>query len=204
MRFIDLTHTIANRMQVYPGEDPPMLYQSHIIDFDGYSNFQITMGMHIGTHIDGPLHMVQDPTMVSDVPLESLIGKGCIIDISNIENFSDYNLVKEKAEGCSILLFYTGYGAYFNTLKYVTDYPVIDEKVAQTIVDIGIKMIGIDTFSPDEPPYNTHKILLSNKVLIAENLTNLDQLLPVKEFTILALPLKIKADSAPARIIAML
>ena len=203
MKFIDLTQTITNRMQVYPGEDPPMLFQSHIIDFDGYSNFQITMGMHIGTHIDSPFHMIPDPRMICDMPLESLIGKGCIIDIRENKIFDDAELVREKTKGCDIILFCSGFGSLFNSEEYLKDYPQIGENVAQAIVDNGIKMIGIDTLSPDISPHNVHKLLLKNNILIAENLTNLEQLLNEKDFTVFALPLKITADSAPARIIAL-
>ncbi len=56
--------------------------------------------------------------------------------------------------------------------------------------------------SPDRPPHEIHTLLLENDVLIAENLCNLDQLLPAKAFEIIALPLRIHADSSPARIIA--
>jgi kynurenine formamidase len=67
-----------------------------------------------------------------------------------------------------------------------------------------VKLFGIDTLSPDASPFSTHDVLLGNGILIAENLTNLDKLLEIKEFTVLALPLKVVADSAPARIIAMI
>jgi kynurenine formamidase len=44
--------------------------------------------------------------------------------------------------------------------------------------------------------------LLKNNVLIAENLTGMEKLLSVKKFEIIALPLRIHADSSPARIVA--
>jgi kynurenine formamidase len=162
------------------------------------------MGMHIGTHIDGPLHMIPESPMICDLPLERLVGKGSIIDISKYKIFSDVKLLKEKAKKCDILLFHTGYGVLFNSEAYLKDYPIIGEDVAKTIVDLGIKMIGIDSLSPDTEPYNIHKLLFSNNILIAENLINLDQLLTAKDFLIFALPLKINADSAPARIIAVI
>jgi kynurenine formamidase len=39
-------------------------------------------------------------------------------------------------------------------------------------------------------------------VYIAENLTNLEKLIPLQQFEITALPLRIHADSSPARIVA--
>jgi len=60
----------------------------------------------------------------------------------------------------------------------------------------------MDTPSPDGPPFPVHKALLSEHILIIENLTNLDKLLEVNRFRVLAVPLKLKADAAPARVIA--
>ena len=63
-------------------------------------------------------------------------------------------------------------------------------------------MVCIDSPSPDRRPFEIHKLLLENNVLIAENLTNLDKLMSANNFEVIALPLKIHADSSPARIIA--
>jgi kynurenine formamidase len=203
MKIIDLSHTIVNRMQVFPGDEPPMLHKTHSLEFDGYTNYQLTIGMHAGTHVDGPLHMSANNRLICDVPVESFIGKACVIDISKSKIFADCDLVKEKASDYSAVLFYTGHSAFFGTPQYLKDFPMVDDKVAQTLVDIGIKLFGIDTLTPDDRPYRFHKILFDNNILIAENLTNLEQLLPHKEITFIALPLKIQADSAPARVVAM-
>ena len=63
-------------------------------------------------------------------------------------------------------------------------------------------MVCMDSPSPDLYPFEIHKLLLENNILLAENLTNFDSLLSVNNFEIIALPLKIHADSSPARIIA--
>ena len=204
MKIIDLTQTIINGMQVYPGDVPPLLQKTHTIEHDSYTNYQLTIGMHTGTHIDGPLHMIDNKQLIAEFHLDCFIGKACIIDIQNEKIFSNIQIVKEKSIGCSIILFYTGFGKYFGTDAYASNYPTINNNVAEFITQLKIKLVGIDSFSPDIAPYQTHKTLLSNGVLIAENLTNLHLLLNETEFEIIALPLKIAADSAPARIIALL
>lgn len=65
-----------------------------------------------------------------------------------------------------------------------------------------VKMIGLDTPSPDKDPFDVHKYLFEHGVLIIENLTRLDQLLDYKSFEVIALPLNIKADSSIARVVA--
>jgi len=63
-------------------------------------------------------------------------------------------------------------------------------------------MVGLDMPSPDKYPFEVHKLLFAKNILIAENLTNVEQLLHVESFEVIALPLYIKADSSIARIIA--
>ncbi len=60
----------------------------------------------------------------------------------------------------------------------------------------------MDILGPDQPPFLTHKTLLENEILIIENLTNLDQLVGVKNFEVIALPAKFNADAAPIRVVA--
>ena len=63
-------------------------------------------------------------------------------------------------------------------------------------------MVCMDSPSPDRHPFEIHKLLLENSILIAENLTNIEKLLHVRKFEVIALPLNILADSSPARIVA--
>lgn len=65
-----------------------------------------------------------------------------------------------------------------------------------------VKMIGLDTPSPDKIPFEIHKYLFQNNILIIENLTNLEKLIDGENFEVIALPLKIRADSSIARVIA--
>jgi len=203
MKIIDLTHTITHNMQVYPGDTPPVLNQSHSLASDGYTDHQLTTGMHTGTHIDGPWHMVDNNCHISDLPMNNFMGKACVIDISHEKEFNNIQHIREKAKDCTIVLFHTGYGQLFGTGKYMTGYPLIGNEIAEEMVALGIKLVGIDTVSPDIAPYQAHKTLLGKGVLIAENLANLHLLLDIPAFQVIALPMKIAADSALARIIAL-
>ena len=63
-------------------------------------------------------------------------------------------------------------------------------------------MVCLDSPSPDRHPFEIHKLLLENNVLLAENLTNVEALFSVQKFEMMAFPLNLQADSSPARIIA--
>ena len=199
MKIVDLTHTIHPAIAVFPGDDPIQIDHVRTIENDGFNNYRLTTGMHVGTHIDGPMHMTSDPRLISKLPLDRFTGKGVLIDVrreKQIELKESYRAIIQPDD---IVVFYSGLDIYFGTPKYFTEYPNITEKLARFLVAQKVKMIAIDWVSPDHEPYPIHDILFKSNVLILENLTNLHQLLHATNFEIFAFPLKIEADSSIVR-----
>jgi len=199
---IDLTQTLTDNLQVYPGDESPSLLKQKDFSLNGYTDYRLITGMHTGTHIDGPMHMTSNDTFISALPLSSFAGKGCVIDAENKKIIKWESSFTDIIDGCEIVLINTGYGKYSGTEKYLKDNPVIDESFAEALIQRKIKMLGVDLISPDNSPYVIHKLLLTAGILIAENLINLDKLKDFGNFEVIALPLKIDSDSSPARIIA--
>ena len=48
MKFIDLSHSISADLAVFPGDTPVQLRKDKEISKDGYNNFQLNTGMHVG------------------------------------------------------------------------------------------------------------------------------------------------------------
>ena len=199
---IDLTQTLSDKQQVYPGDEPPSLIRQKDYSPDGFTDYKLITGMHVGTHIDGPMHLTPDKKFISSLPLTSFIGKACVIDVKGEKVITWKDKFNKIIKGKDIVLINTGYGRYSGTDRYFKENPVINENFAQALVKLKIKMLGIDLMSVDVPPFPVHKILLSADILIAENLINLDELNALGYFEVIALPLKINSDSSPARIIA--
>lgn len=202
MKLIDLTHIIQDKLPVYPGDSKMNLVQSRYLSSDGYNNHILSINMHTGTHIDGPMHLMESDNYLSDYPLDAFIGEGVLLDVSGLNTIEYKNEYEQLISERSILILYTGHSKYFGQDRYFKEHPVLTKKFAELLVRKKIKWIGLDTPSPDRFPFEIHKYLFENQILIAENLTNVDQLLSVKSFEIIALPLRIKSDSSIARIIA--
>ena len=201
--FIDLTHEITDQMPVYPGDSATGFRQTRFLDKDSYVNYELIINMHAGTYIDGPKHLTDSQSYLNDYCLETFIGEGCLLDISAEQNVIRYQQEYEDIiEGKQIVLFNTGHSKHFGKPRYFNDYPVLSMDVAKMIVKHKVKMIGLDTPSPDKYPFAVHKYLFNHGVLIIENLTRLDQLKKHKSFEVIALPLKLKADSSIARVVA--
>jgi len=202
MKYIDLTHIFDTDMPVNPGDPIPELVQIADLHKEGYTDYQIKTGMHVGTHMDAPLHMLEGGKWLSDITVEKFIGKGCLIDARDASVISADFLEKSGAKKDDIVLVMTGFSKKYRETEYYEKYPEIGEDFAGKAIELGVKIVGMDTPSPDRPPFKVHKLLLGKEILIIENLTNLESLTGVKDFEIFALPAKLHTEAAPVRVIA--
>lgn len=202
--YIDLTRTVAPNMPVYWTDEPVKIEKIRDLATDKYNDWRLTSGMHVGTHIDGPGHLTDSAVRLSDLAIERFIGRGYLIDARN-KKMIDVSLLEKipTYEGLIILIL-TGWDKKFGTKEYFDNHPVITQDFAEELVRRNVKMVGLDLFSPDRYPFEVHKILFRNEILLIENLVGLEQLVDQAEFTVVALPLKTETDSALARIIAIL
>ncbi|HVT01491.1 MAG TPA: cyclase family protein [Patescibacteria group bacterium] len=202
MKLIDLTHTFTSDMPVYPGDPKATLEQVAFIEKDTYNDHRLTAVMHVGTHMDAPLHMIEDGKKMDEINPEKFFGNGVLIDVRGKMSIDATVLEGIEIEQGSVVLLYTGFGDKYRTDDYFKDYPELKEDFANKMVELGVKMVGMDMLGPDyDKPWTTHKILLGSDVTILENLTNLDQL-EGKDFEVVALPMKLQADAAPVRVVA--
>lgn len=202
MKIIDLTHSFTNEMPVYPGDPQPSLKQITTLDKEGYNDHLLNSVMHVGTHMDAPLHMINDGKKMNEIDPSTFFGKGVLLDVRSKPQVDDSVLEGVNIEKGSIVLIFTGFGEKYRHPSYYENYPTVTEDFAKRMVELQVKIVGMDILGPDQPPFLTHKILLGNEILIIENLTNLDKLLGVKNFEVIALPAKLHADAAPVRVIA--
>jgi kynurenine formamidase len=200
--YIDLSVPITDLMPVCPGDEPPHLLKVNNLTRDGFNNFLLSATMHTGTHIDGPMHVTKNKIFLDEIPLEQCVGLGCLLNAAGKNSIVLTKEYKLLVRPQSIVLLYTGMSRLFGRKKYFHEYPTVSWELAQLFVERQVKMVCMDSPSPDRYPFEIHKLLLENNILLAENLTNFDSLLSVNNFEIIALPLKIHADSSPARIIA--
>jgi len=231
---IDLTHSFGEETIFWPTAEGFKLE----VAFEGqteqgyfYVANTFCTAEHGGTHIDAPIHFSKDGNSVDEIPLERLIGKGVVIDVSEkcaadrdyLVNQGDF-VAWEKAHGMQlndfIVLIRTGFGKHWpDRLKYLgtgergpeavpkLHFPGLHPDAAKWLVENrSIKAIGLDTPSIDygqSTDFMSHVILYEQNIPAFENVANLGQL-SEKDFTVIALPMKIEGGSGgPLRIIAI-
>jgi len=213
MKVIDLTYTISEKMPVYPGTATPKLEVANTYETNGFKETLLTMFSHTGTHMDAPSHIFEHRTTLDAFPVEQFIGKGLVIDCSELGEgqrikMSHIEAVKEKADQAEFLLFYTGWDKHWGTNAYFGDYPAITEEVADYLISskkkgVGLDVIGIDPVS-DENLTIHHKLFAETEIVVIENLARLGEI-GNELFTFFALPLKYEnSDGAPIRAVAVL
>lgn len=202
MEYIDLTHTFTKDMPVFPGDGAPELLEISSVKKDGILNHSLKSSMHVGTHMDGPAHMLEGGKYLSEHSIEKFFGRGVIIDARGKASAGIELLSNTQIQKGDIVLVCFGWSTEFEKEEYYINYPEISQEFAVKLGELGASIVGMDTPSPDRAPYTAHKILLKKDILIIENLTNLQSLLHHKNFEIIALPAKLKTDSAPCRVVA--
>jgi kynurenine formamidase len=202
MRLIDLTHTFAEPMPVFPGDPPARLRIASSMEVEGTPLYAIATGMHVGTHLDAPLHMFPDGAAIPDTPLEKLFGTGVLIDARGQREIGAELLTGVRIPPKAMVLVLTGFAAHFREPRYFQDYPEITAGFAEALARAEIHLLGLDTPSPDRAPYAVHKLLFRHGILLVENLANLEQLVGISAFEVIALPAKLYAEAAPVRVVA--
>jgi kynurenine formamidase len=100
----------------------------------------------------------------------------------------------------------TGWSEYFGTEKYER-HPYLSKEGAEFLVSKGVSIVGLDALNIDSTiseVWDAHGILLSNEVLIVENLNNLSSIDPSKNYCFSFLPLKLDdTDGSPIRAAAI-
>lgn len=204
MRYIDLTRKVGNGMAVYPGDPAPRLEQVCDVEREGFRLFELAMGLHTGTHMDGPAHLLRDAPLLSDLPPERFFARGIAFDVSGRREITPDSIGLGNVRAGDAVLFCTGWGARFGAPEYFTEYPVLHSELAAALVEKSVGMVGMDTPSPDTSPFAIHRALMENGILILENLTHLEPLIEAPGFELFALPLRTEADSAPVRVVTRL
>lgn len=204
MRLIDISVGVSPDLPVWPGDPPIVLERTASIEAGDPANVsRLEAGVHIGTHVDAPLHFVDGADPIEDLPLEALIGPAHVVAVPQVEMIDAAALREaEVPPDASRVLFKTKNGRLWSDQfdGFQRDYVAVEESGARWLVERGVDLVGVDYLSvaPWSSSAPTHRILLEAGVVIVEGL-DLRTVEP-GVYTLYCLPIKlIGSDGAPAR-----
>lgn len=219
-RLIDLSLPLHEGMLTFPAYWHPVVEVTILgrHNLEGRASRKITFGTHTGTHMDAPLHFIENGSSIDQVPLEVMVGEAVVIDLTHKkdkEPITAEDLEKSgagpKVQKCGRVVLHTGWAEkWWNTTKYFSDRPYMTREACEWLVKKGVKLVAFDMPDFDDPrdsvvgkPAPLHLYMFQNNVIVVESVTNLSQL-KKDTFTLVALPLKILgSDASPARVIAI-
>jgi arylformamidase len=213
MKIVDLTLEITSDMITFPGYPVPNFIKWSKFDTQGYISEVMFLSTHTGTHMDAPFHFNPNGQTIDQVEVDRYICNDAIliriqknanemITSKDITRNSKYE-IKEK----DTVVFSTVWEKQLKQKdNYIRNNPGLSKDAAEYLVEKKVNAIGIDSPSIDrgiDSALIVHKTLLSNEILVIENLCNLYKFTNEK-FTLLATPLKLAgASGSPVRAIGI-
>lgn len=219
-RFIDLTQPLGPQTVLWSAEDQVTATTEATHERDGMYFRSLSMPEHSGTHIDAPAHFGPGQAMLDEVPIERLVARLFVADVSHLvsadpdftfseSDLNDFEARYGKVTEGSAFLLHTGWDRYLDDPhRYLRSmrFPGFGADAAETLVDRGVAGIGIDTLSVDagrDSSFPVHHVTQPNGLWHLEGLVNLDQV-PATGAWLVAAPLKLEDGSgSPARVFAI-
>ncbi len=203
--WIDISLPIHSGRIVWPGDPEVKIEKLLQIEKGDICNTRhLSCPVHVGTHVDAPLHFIDGGDGIETLPLSSLAGKARVIEIINKTEIPLDEIEGKGIKEDDIVLFKTINSAkYLKEKKFNENYVYLSTAATNYLVAKNISTVGIDYYSIAGVNSNLiecHQVLLGAGVTIIEGL-DLSKINPgLYEFV--CLPLKIVgSDGAPARAI---
>ncbi|MFG6148798.1 cyclase family protein [Halobacillus sp. B23F22_1] len=199
MKMIDITQPVYEGMPVY--KNKPEKQPNFKSNTNGHvTESRLELDAHTGTHIDAPLHMVNDGDTFESISMNKLIGEAKVFDLSRVED----GITKQDLEGLDIqqndfVLFKTR-NSFEDEFNF--EFIYLKEDGARFLAEKNIRGVGIDSLGIErsQPEHPTHKSLFTADIIVIEGLRLKD--VDEKSYQMIAAPMKlVGTDASPARVL---
>lgn len=198
---IDISPEISTELAVFPGDT--VFQQKVLFDCkkgDGFGLSVFTTTPHLGAHTDAPNHYSSDGGGISERSLDYYYGPCQVIHVSlpRGERILPAHLQGKQITAPRVLFFTNSYP---NPNQWNSDFNSLSPELIEHLAEKNVCLVGIDTPSIDlanDKILKTHHAVKANDMAILEGvvLNNVAE----GEYTLIALPLKIKgSDASPVR-----
>ncbi len=202
-KIIDISVPIDKSLPLWPGSSGFRLTRVAKIGKEGaFNESHVELNVHVGTHVDAPLHFVKDGKTIAEVPLDTLVGEVVVAHVPKVKRITEEDLKKlSLPKGTKRILFKTSNSALWKKgNKFDRDYVGLTTSAAIWLAKQEIRLVGIDYLSIAimSEAKEVHQALLGAGIYILESL-DLSRAKAGKA-ELVCLPLKLAlAEAAPAR-----
>jgi kynurenine formamidase len=166
MRLVDLSHPWSAMTPGWIGYPGSKVYFTQTLETNRVVSQRIEASLHVGTHLDAPMHMADGAGDVASLSLSKLIHEGVIVDVSDV--CGDWDIITPKhitdrveVRKGDILIIRTGFHRYYygmpeqDLTRYFCMHPGGTQELAQWMQDMELAWWGVDAGSGDHPMNTT-------------------------------------------------
>jgi arylformamidase len=205
MRIFDISVPVSPHMPTWPGDPAISLERALSISSGDVANVsRLDAGVHTGTHVDAPVHFIEDADGIDTLDLATLTGR-CLVVAADPPG-RELRPRDLPATEHQRILFKTRNSARWarGETRFDTEFVAVGLELAERLIETRKKLVGVDYLSVESyhaaPEHPVHRALLAARVVVIEGL-DLSQVEP-GEYELYCLPLKlVGSDGAPARTI---
>ena len=208
MRFLDLTQDFSLHTPAFAGYPGPAIRWIKRLAFERAGGQEITMTLHVSTHLDAPAHFMTGGKFIGDLPLDFLIGPACVVDLQRY-GIGDYDVYEPehferwekdtgiKIDAKDILVIRTGYNRYYpenwidrsrvDETRYFIRHPGPSRRFAEWVLDRRIRWLAVDAGSADHPMNTVIRRIRADEAEEAEKKLgrSLDEVFPKADYQIM-------------------
>lgn len=201
--WIDVSVPLHTGMVHWP--DNPAVSIERMLDISKGDNANVSalsMGSHTGTHMDAPVHFLNDGTSLDKMDLDATIGRARVIGVESHEAIRPEDITDQGIKPGDRIIFKTRNSQEdWWARSFKEDFVYLPHETSELLAERGVRTVGVDYLSVGgykRDGGDTHRALLGAGIWIIEGL-RLAQVKP-GEYDLICLPLLITgADGAPAR-----
>lgn len=210
-RVVDLSRPLVPGGEQHPWVRYEARVESISQDQGWYVVSQLQLSGHAGTHVEAPLHALEQGADVGRVPVEVFFGEAVVLDLSDLSQVPAGPFGRECLEQAARQAGGVRAGD-IAFLRFDWDrragagqYPPYPQTAALGwLVDQGIKLLGIDSPGLEvqgDRGLPNHRLLFSRGIPLIESLAHLEQC--ASRVYVFAQPLSaLGADAVPLRVLA--
>jgi arylformamidase len=208
VKFFDLTQDFSLHTPAFAGYAGPQIRWVKHLAFDRAGGQEITMTLHVSTHLDAPAHFMTGGKFIGDLPLDFLVGPACIVDLERMgvgdfdiygpEHFERWEkTTSHRIERGDILVIHTGYHRYYtenwtdrtqlDETRYFIRHPGPTREFAEWVLDRGVRWLAVDAGSADHPMNTVIRRIRADEAADAEKKLgrDLDEIWPRDDYQIM-------------------
>jgi arylformamidase len=201
---LDISPPLGPDLAVFPGDTP--LSREMLLDTargDAITLSTLRATVHLGAHVDAPVHYGAGAPSIDRMPLETFLGRCRVVRVA--VGRGDLIGVREaeralggREPGTRLLL---ATGSYPDPTRFTPDFAALEPELVRWLAGLGVRLIGIDTPSvdpSDSKELPAHAACLAAGVAILEGIVLRD--VPEGDYELIALPLRLEGfDASPVR-----